>query len=121
LPQPYLINVLDWELVKATSPLLCSKCDPATITVEAPRGLPIAVVQVYIDGTPGSQSSVSTNLIYPSPESLDCSLTEETTFCGILFGQVYANHVTLTARYTGGEQHQLEYLITFQDWAEYHP
>jgi len=121
LPQPYRIDVLDWELVRATSPALCSGCERSILRVEAPRGLPIAVVQVSVDGQAGAASRVETDLVYASPEALECSLSEDSAFCGIIFGQVYARQITLVADYTGGGEHHLEYLITFQDWADYQP
>jgi hypothetical protein len=113
--------VLDWELVRATSPALCSGCERSVLQVEAPRGLPIAVVQVTVDGEAGAACSVATDLVYASPASLECALSEDSTLCGIIFGQVYARQITLVAEYTGGGEHHLEYLITFQDWAAYRP
>jgi hypothetical protein len=119
LPKPYLIAIQDWEMVQAVSPTQCSSCGSGMTVVQAPRDLPIAVVQVYIKGEAGATSRLTTDLVYTSPDSLTCALEEGEQFCGLLFGQVVAGRITLSAEYIGGGQHQLEYLITFQDWAKY--
>jgi hypothetical protein len=121
LPEPYLIYVKDWEMVRTLSPMLCSSCGVGTTTVQAPRGMSIAVVQVYIKGEEGSASRVTTDLVYTSPEELNCALKGGEEFCGLIFGQVIAGRITVSALYVGGGEHQLEYLVTFQDWADYHP
>ncbi len=121
LPEPHLIDILDWEMVQALSPILCSNCGAGTTIVQAARDLPIAVVQVYIKGEAGSASRLTTDLAYSSPDELTCTQEEGEEFCGLIFGQVVAGRVTLSSEYVGGGQLQLEYLVTFQDWAEYHP
>jgi len=121
LPEPHLIDILDWEMEQAISPSLCPNCGVGTTTVQAPRGLSIAVVQVYIKGEAGSASRLTTDLMYTSPEALNCALKDGEVFCGLIFGQVVAGRITFSAQYVGGGEHQLEYLVTFQDWAEYQP
>jgi len=121
LATPYAIEVLDWELVKATSPELCAGCDPGVTTIDAPRGLSIALVQVFIDGEAGARSTLTTDLLYAAPEELACTLQAEDGLCGMVFGQVYNNRVTLSANHTAGGAHKLEYLVTLQTWAGYSP
>jgi hypothetical protein len=116
ISEPYFVDVIDWELVEALSPPLCASCGEAKTTLKVPRGLSIAVLRVYIQGDPGSGSRLTTDLLYPSPDELECE-RDKGDFCGIIFGQIYMDFLTLSAEYVAGEQHQLIYLVTFQQWA----
>lgn len=100
--------------------MLCTTCGIVTTTILAPRGLSIAVVQVYIQGEQGASSQLKTDLIYPSPKEIVCSRDKD-EFCGLIFGQVYAGSLTLSAEHLSGSQHRQVYLITFQDWANSDP
>jgi hypothetical protein len=81
----------------------------------------IAAIQVLIEGESGSESSLSTNLLYPEPKSLQCSLNDANPFCGLIFGQVNQEQVVLDADYNAGDEHRLKFIITFQSWAPYSP
>jgi hypothetical protein len=121
LPVPHIISILDWELVEDTSPPLCQTCDSEITVVEAPEGLAIAAIQVFIEGDSGSESRLSTDLLYPDPETLECTMNDGNPFCGLIFGQVYPERVELQADYVAGDEHRLRFIITFQAWADYSP
>lgn len=111
--------MLDWELVQAESPSLCQSCAASGTDIEAPPGLDIVVVQVFIVGSPGSSAELVTDLVYTEPGRLTCTrqIELEREFCGLVFGQVYNGRVTLRARHARGGENRLEYLLTFQSWA----
>lgn len=121
LATPYVIEVLDWEMVEVTSPELCAGCNPGITAIDVPRGMGIALVQVFIAGEPGARSSLTTDLLYAIPEELRCTRQAENGFCGMIFGQVYANQLLLSAEHAAGGAHRLKYIVTFQSWAKYNP
>ena len=121
LSQPYLIEVLDWELVQAASPPLCASCAASTTSVQAPPGMGIVVIQVFIQGPLDAGAGLETDLLYAEAGELTCTRqsAEEMEFCGLLFGQVAHDQVSLTARHISGGESRLEYILTFQKWAPY--
>lgn len=96
-------------------------CDPGITTLDVPRELSIALVQVFVEGSPGARASLSTDLLYTFPEELRCTRQAEDGFCGMIFGQVYNNRLTLSANYSAGGTLKLKYFVTFQSWADYSP
>ncbi len=117
IPTPYIVEVIDWELVEAHSTTLCPDCGVSLTSIQVPRKMGIAVVRAYILGGEGSAARLVTNLLYPSPIELECKGGQE-TYCGMIFGQVDTSPLTVSAEYLMGDQHELVFLVTFQEWAE---
>jgi hypothetical protein len=121
LPLPHIIKILDWEMIEATSPPLCPSCDPGVTEVQVPQGMTIAIIQIYIQGNQVAESSLTSDLLYADPETLECSLSDDNRLCGFIFGQIFTDQIALEAEYIAGEEHSLKYIITFQTWDSYAP
>ena len=117
LPEPHVVHVLDWELLSANSSRLCAGCEGDVVMVVAPRKLGIAVVRVYSNGNLGDAAAVESDLAFSM--GVDCRVDTSGGFCGLIFGQVKGGVLTLRAQHVAGGAHQLTYLITFQNWADY--
>ncbi|HLA98648.1 MAG TPA: hypothetical protein VJL34_09345 [Anaerolineales bacterium] len=113
--------MLDWELVQVESDDLCAGCAASLTSVQAPPGMGIVVIQVFIQGPLEAGAGLETDLLYAEPDGLTCTRQSaaEPEFCGLLFGQVAYNQVSLTARHISGGESRLEYYLTFQKWAPY--
>ncbi len=117
LPEPHLIQVIDWEQVFQASGPLCADCGVDQVRVTAPRGLGIAVIQVFSEGVQDDTARVDTDLRFS--EGVVCLATGEGGLCGLIFGQVRGDEIIIKAQSIAGGQHRLRYAITFQHWADY--
>ena len=116
IPTPYIVEVIDWDLVESRSSKLCPDCEISLTSIQVPRQMSIAVVRVFNLGDEDAESRVTTNMLYASSDELYCKGGGE-GHCGLIFGQVYTSPLQLTAEYVIGEAHELLFMVTFQEWA----
>jgi len=119
LPKPHIIDILNWEMAIATSSPICEDCDTSITTVKAPPGLNIALIQIFVIGEIGSSSIITSTMAFGN--EANCIKSSNTNICAIIFGQVSFGEISLFANHESGGQQQLEYYITFQEWANYLP